>query len=1072
MQFVEPKMGVVRKEVAAVGHRRSVLAALLAFALLLCITVWMWHSTRSETARVAGERFEFKTREAQTAIAQRLLAYEQVLRGGVALFAASEEVTRDEWHRYVRTLEIEKNFLGIQAIGFSTWLAPAQLTAHVEHVRSTGFPGYAVRPEGRREEYAPIVYVEPLDWRNQRALGYDMLAEPALRQSLERARDTGLPSASRKVKLEQETGDDVQSGFVMCLPVFRNGAPQSTIEERKAALTGDVCSTFRMHDLMQGVLGVESLPDIQLRIFDGATVSEASKMYDTLEGGDDHAAALFQLDKSFEFNGHQWTLRFDSLPSFEASIDAQKARFILGGGLLISTLFAAVVWSLSLNRHRARALSAANGGLLAEIAERTKLEGQLERAREVAEAANQAKSEFLANVSHELRTPLTLILAPVEQLLATEHPSAGWAAALSRVQRNALLLMNRVDEILDFSKAQAGKFRSHPEIVDLDQVISVMAGDAAAVAEGKGCTLTWHVDPALRSVCLDPRLFDKIVMNLVSNAIKFTPAGGTVALEASPAADGCFEFAVQDSGVGIAADKLPLLFERFSQIDHSATRHHGGTGIGLALVKELVALMGGRAGVESELGRGSRFFVRLPMGEHLRASLLAQGESHTVRPQTAVDTALRRLQLDEGRSAPLAPPTANPSTAQPGARPRVMVVDDTPDMLAYVTELLQDECDVVTAADGELAWALLQRVPVQAIVSDVMMPNLDGLGLTARLKASASFSHVPVILLTARGGSDASVTGLESGADDYIAKPFSPVELKARVRAALRMGQVQAELRDKSHQAGMAEIATNVLHNVGNVLNSVNVSAGLVTGKVQTSVVRDLTRAVELMDAHTADLADYLTQDARGKLLPSYLRQLAQTLVAEQQDVVEELRQLAKGVDHIKEIVATQQSYAGAAGVVEAVLVRDLVDDALRMNAGALARHGVSVVKQLADLPLLRLDKHRVLLILVNLISNAKYAMDGVHDRPHQLTLQAEAPSPQSLRIRLADNGKGIAPENLARIFSHGFTTRSNGHGFGLHSCVLAAREMGGTLSAHSDGLGLGATFTLELPISAAEGIQ
>jgi len=199
---------------------------------------------------------------------------------------------------------------------------------------------------------------------------------------------------------------------------------------------------------------------------------------------------------------------------------------------------------------------------------------------------------------------------------------------------------------------------------------------------------------------------------------------------------------------------------------------------------------------------------------------------------------------------------------------------------------------------------------------------------------------------------------------------------------------------------------------------------------------------------------------------------LAQTLVAEQQDVVEELRQLAKGVDHIKEIVATQQSYAGAAGVVEAVLVRDLVDDALRMNAGALARHGVRVVKQLADLPLLRLDKHRVLLILVNLISNAKYAMDGVHDRPHQLTLQAEAPSPRSLRIRLADNGKGIAPENLARIFSHGFTTRSNGHGFGLHSCVLAAREMGGTLSAHSDGLGLGATFTLELPISAAESIQ
>ncbi|MEO6279516.1 response regulator, partial [Roseateles sp.] len=406
------------------------------------------------------------------------------------------------------------------------------------------------------------------------------------------------------------------------------------------------------------------------------------------------------------------------------------------------------------------------------------------------------------------------------------------------------------------------------------------------------------------------------------------------------------------------------------------------------------------------------------------------------------------------------------------ARPCVMVVDDTQEMLAYITELLQDECDVVTAADGELAWALLQRTSVQAIVSDVMMPNLDGLGLTARLKASASFSHVPIILLTARRGSGASVTGLESGADDYVAKPFSPIELKARVRAVLRMGQVQTELRHKSHQAGMAEIATSVLHNVGNVLNSVNVSAGLVTDKVQTSKVRGLMRAVELLDEHSGDLADFLTQDARGKLLPSYLGQLAQTLVAEQQDIIAELRQLANSVDHIKDVVATQQSYARASGVVEAVLVRDLVEDALRMNASALARHDVSVIKQFADLPMLALDKHRVLLILVNLISNATYAMDGVRDRPHQLTLQAQAPSPQTLRIRLVDNGEGIAPENLTRIFSHGFTTRQTGHGFGLHSCVLAAREMGGTLSVHSDGPGLGATFTLELPINTAQSIQ
>lgn len=1071
MQFAKPMAGL-RIQPIAVGHRQAVWAALLAFALLMCISLWMWQSTQAETARAAGERFEFKTREAQTAIAQRLLAYEQVLRGGVALFAASDEVTRDEWQSYVRTLEIEKNFLGIQALGFSLWLAPVELTAHVDKVRSTGLPSYTVRPEGTRAEYAPIVYLEPSDWRNQRAVGFDMLTEPALRQTLERARNTGMPSASGKVKLVQETGDDVQSGFVMCLPVFRNGAVRSTAEERRAAFRGHVCSSFRMQDLMQGVLGADTLPDIQLRIFDGTAASAASKMYDSLEGGDNPTVASFELERSFEFGGHEWTLLFDSLPSFEASIDTQKARFILGGGLAISTLFAAVVWSLSLNRQRALALTAANGDLQAEIVRRTKLEGQLERARDVAEAANQAKSEFLANVSHELRTPLTLILAPVEQLLGAGHAPAGWAEQLARVQRNALLLMNRVNEILDFSKAQAGKFQPSPEIVDLEQQIAVMAGDAAAVAQGRGCTLTWHVDPALRSVCLDPTLFDKIAMNLVSNAIKFTPAGGTITLEAKALSDSCFEFAVQDTGIGIAADKLSLLFQRFSQIDPSATRHHGGTGIGLALVKELVTLMGGTVGVESELGRGSRFFVRLPNGEHLRGSLVTKHESHPVMPPNANDTALRRLRLDDGISPPPAAATRHQPSAPSGARPCVMVVDDTPDMLAYVTELLQDECDVVTATDGELAWALLQRVPVQAIVSDVMMPNLDGLGLTARLKATPGLSHVPIILLTARGGSDASVNGLESGADDYIAKPFSPVELKARVRAVLRMGQVQTELRGKSHQAGMAEIATNVLHNVGNVLNSVNVSTGLVIDQVESSAVSGLARAVELMEAHTADLADFLTQDPRGKVLPAYLGQLAQALVAEKQDIVEELRRLAKSVDHIKEIVATQQSYARAPGLLEAVLVRDLVDDALSMNAAGLARHQVIVDKQLDDLPLMRLDKHRVLLILVNLISNAKYAMDGVRDRPRQLSVRVDAPSPQTLRIQVVDNGEGIAPENLARIFSHGFTTRSKGHGFGLHSCVLAAREMGGALTAHSDGPDRGATFTLELPINTAEGIQ
>jgi signal transduction histidine kinase len=238
------------------------------------------------------------------------------------------------------------------------------------------------------------------------------------------------------------------------------------------------------------------------------------------------------------------------------------------------------------------------------------------------------------------------------------------------------------------------------------------------------------------------------------------------------------------------------------------------------------------------------------------------------------------------------------------------------------------------------------------------------------------------------------------------------------------------------------------------------------------SKLKGLARAIGLMDEHPHDLGDFITHDPRGKLLPGYLRELAHTLEGEHEAMAKELDVLGKSIDHIKEVVATQQSYASASHVVESLKVDELLDDALRMNAGSLTRHKVEVVKRFGELPVLSLDRHRLLQILVNLISNAKHAMNGV---PHQspcITLGAALVDDAQgcvLRITVADNGGGIAPENLTRVFAHGFTTRKDGHGFGLHSCVLAAQEMGGTLTAHSDGLGHGATFTLEIPTGTLE---
>ncbi|MDR3409473.1 MAG: CHASE domain-containing protein [Formivibrio sp.] len=1066
----------LRARTLAENHQ-AILAAVLTFTLLISIALWMWRSAAAENVQIARERFEFKLAEAQQAIEQRLLAYEQILRGAVGLFASSPEVTRAEWATYVRTLEIEKNFLGIQGIGFARLVLPDQLAKLRQRIRAEGLADYEIRPPGERAEYAPIVYMEPADWRNLRVFGFDMLTDPALHETMTRARDSGQPSVSGKVKLGLETADGVQSSFVMCLPVFRNGVAHANTEERQAALNGYVCSTFRVVDLMQGILGPEKLPNIRLRVFDGAA-SPANLMYDTLAGvrGTPIPSSLSE-DQSFEFDGRNWTLRFDSLPAFDATIDVQKPRLILLGGLLISTLFAVIVWSLLLNRQRALALASLNTGLQTEIAERTKLETELKRAKNAAEAANQAKSDFLANVSHELRTPLTLILAPLEQLLTTNHILADWRTQLDRAQRNALRLMNRVNDILDFSKVEAGKFELCPAPVDLNKTVGMLADDADSAAKDKNCTLTWHIDPALGTVYLDPRHFEKIILNLVSNAIKFTPAGGTVHVAVTPLEGERFELAVQDSGIGIAPDKLPLLFQRFSQIDNSATRQYSGTGIGLALVKELVELMGGEVGVNSEPGQGSCFFVRLPLGAEQHVMSAEANNMHERLSPNASRIEQRRLRFDDdhhhrGNDQSSKEGTDNEQLPEQPLQSRVLVVDDSPEMLSYLSELLRSDYTVATAADGEQAWTLLQNRPIDIIVSDVMMPELDGFGLTARIKASAGFAHLPVILLTARGGSEASASGLESGADDYLAKPFSPLELKARVRAALRMSQVQTELQEKSRQAGMAEIATNVLHNVGNVLNSVNVSADILSSQIRSSKAPGLAKAVQLLDEHATDLGNFLTHDEKGKRLPGYLNKLAETLAAEQQSLIDELGQLTKSIEHIKDIVATQQSYAVALSVIEMVPVQDLVDDALRMNAGSLARHEVTVVKEVADLPLLPLDRHRVLQILVNLISNAKQALDGVIDRSPCITLGAALADGQVLRITVADNGDGIAPENLTRVFSHGFTTRKNGHGFGLHSCVLAAQEMGGSLTAHSDGSGLGATFTLDIPMDVPQSKQ
>ena len=293
----------------------------------------------------------------------------------------------------------------------------------------------------------------------------------------------------------------------------------------------------------------------------------------------------------------------------------------------------------------------------------------------------------------------------------------------------------------------------------------------------------------------------------------------------------------------------------------------------------------------------------------------------------------------------------------------------------------------------------------------------------------------------------------------------SNVEIERQVvERTAELNKTQAELLETSRLAGMAEVATSVLHNVGNVLNSVGVSAELATSKVREFRIGSLKNVAELLQQHSADLPAFLTTDPRGKVLPDYLLKLAVHLAEPQQAILQEMEMLQKNIDHIKEIVSMQQSYARGTGVVEILSVEDLVEDSIRINAASFSRHEVNVTREISSVPPLQTDRHKVMQILVNLLSNAKHALDQ-SEGDRRMTVRVTQNQEGQLEIAVMDNGTGIAPENLTRIFSHGFTTKKQGHGFGLHSGALAAKELGGTLKAHSDGPGRGATFTLTLPL-------
>ncbi|QRK13930.1 HAMP domain-containing protein [Archangium violaceum] len=289
--------------------------------------------------------------------------------------------------------------------------------------------------------------------------------------------------------------------------------------------------------------------------------------------------------------------------------------------------------------------------------------------------------------------------------------------------------------------------------------------------------------------------------------------------------------------------------------------------------------------------------------------------------------------------------------------------------------------------------------------------------------------------------------------------------LEQRVEERTReLKEVHLQLVQTARRAGMAEIATNVLHNVGNVLNSVYTSAQLARERMTDMRLEHVGRVADMLQEHQSDIGTFLTQDARGRNVMPFMSRLGQNLIDERKEIVLLLEDVGRYTEHVGDIVKVQQNYARTPRLHEPVQLAELVEDAIRINSAGLTRHQVKIVRQLATLPPVLTDKHKTLMILVNLVSNAKYAMDGVLPAERLLSVKMELSGTERVRIQVHDNGMGIAPEMLTRIFQYGFTTREEGHGFGLHSSALAAQELGGELTVHSKGAGHGATFTLDLP--------
>jgi signal transduction histidine kinase len=699
-------------------------------------------------------------------------------------------------------------------------------------------------------------------------------------------------------------------------------------------------------------------------------------------------------------------------------------RDLVGSGFLIATAVALSIvtamfkYDLAkrdyLSRARLAAVARRESEARQSLARTSEdLQSALDRLQEV----DRLKSAFFANVSHELRTPLTLILAPIDE--ATARVTDSYVAKQLHVaRRNAERLLGLINDLLDLSRVDAGGLRLNLEEVDPRTIAAAVHENAQPAAQARAIEFVISAEPSSRRIWADAHRLEIVLTNLVSNALKFTPAGGRIELRVTdtPAA---VRLEVEDTGQGISADDLPRVFERFFQADPSDRRREGGVGIGLSLAKELVELHGGTIAVDSEPGVLTRFTVVIPFGrDHIRPEVIER------RRQFADSPDLRRRDEDrvvvsqrdeETAAAPSARDEATvpqePIIFEGSRRARILLVEDHQEVREFIRTLVEPHYDLAVAADGQEAWKLIQHQPPDLVLSDVMMPALSGTDLCRAIKIDPQLKATPVILLTAKVGSEATLEAYAHGADDFVAKPFHPRVLMARIQAQLKLRALGLELAQKEKLAVVGTLAAGILHEVGNPVNAVlNAVRVLAKGPVKEDLARQLIDVIEEGAKQIEGIISALNDHARPA-------EHGQTIWL---DPREGLDATVKLLSHKLDGVTIQREY--------------LTERPARAPAGPLNQ------------------------VFLNLIDNAVRAGAAT------IWLRVEA-TEDALEIRVGDDGPGVPPQDRERIFQPFYSGRADGSGsgLGLYLSRRMVEEAGGTLRVEQHRAG-GAEFVVRLP--------